>query len=118
MEQITFYNQAKAKHPADSKKMEEAKDTIIQASNSLLSRAHQLQKDSASLRVQLDDFRSSTFEQWASMNAHLEDLRRKLSESELRYLESVIKQLQLASSQQSLEYDNGTAIPWTVYSIN
>lgn len=90
--------------------MEEAKKSLQGACASLITRAAELQNTSNDLRTQVEDFRTATFQHAGSLNALLEDARRKLSQSEASRLENVIKELQMASLHQRSEFTNGMDI--------
>ena len=107
LDELAAYHVAKAKSPPDSKRMTEAKQTVQEACNAVISPADKLHSDSAKLRAQLADFRSLTTDHWASLNALLEDLRRQLGKSEVRYLDGLLKPLQESSLHQRSEFENG-----------
>jgi hypothetical protein len=107
MQCITDYNLAKRKNPQDNAKMEESKSAIADLAQELLGHTSKLQKGSKDLQHRVDHFDSDTYNNWASLNARLEDIKRRLDKDERQHLEDVVKTLQMASLLQRWGYDNG-----------
>jgi predicted RNase H-like nuclease (RuvC/YqgF family) len=107
MQSISDYNHAKRSHPKDTAKMEEARSTIVDFTESLLKQTTQFKASSKSLQQNIDKFEQDTYSNWASLNARLEEIKRRLDQDEREHLETVIKGLQTTSMYQRWEYDNG-----------
>jgi len=107
LQSITDYNLAKRKKPQDTAKMEESKSSIADFVQELLGYTSKLQEASKDLQDSLDHFDGDTYNHWASLNARLEDVKRRLDKDERQHLEGVIKTLQEASLIQRWGYDNG-----------
>jgi hypothetical protein len=109
---LASYNTAKKKGPPDTATMDKEKDSIVVFSQDLLKRTAGLLDNCQSLQTAVDKFSSVTYDNWAALNARLEDIRRRLDPLEVKHLGGVIKDLQKTSWEQRVEYTNGmSAMP-------
>ncbi|KAJ5592212.1 hypothetical protein N7537_009116 [Penicillium hordei] len=103
MQSLNDYNTAKKKSPPDTGKMKEAAEAIVEFTEDLLTRTAELVASGKALILAVDEFNSSIYSMWASLNSTLEDIKRRLDPVEVRNL-SIINGLQKTSSDQRVEY--------------
>ena len=88
--------------------MEEMKKAIVDYTGELVSSIDHLKTNTKKLQSDVDQFKTKTYQQWASLNAKRDDIKRRLDKPDLQHLETTIKDLQHTSLNQHLEYDNST----------
>jgi hypothetical protein len=104
---LTDYNAAKKQSPPDTATMDKEKRAIVAFSNMLLEMSTKIVESCDHLTTTVDQFSSAAYDNWAALNARLEDIRRRLDPLEVKHLGSVIKDLQTTSWDQRMEYNNG-----------
>lgn len=111
MQSITEYNYANRMDPPDTAMMNEVKSDILDFTRVLLERTKLLQTKSKELQHSLDGFDNDTYDNWASLNARLEDIKRRLNKDEREHLETAIKGPQPVSLRRRWEYNNSREAP-------